>query len=64
MATRPAQEDQRLKNDTDQSSLVHDFVYRPDMDVKELAQYLNKDWDDTYNWLNDQLEQAEMDDDE
>lgn len=29
------------------------------MDVSELAQYLNRNWDDTYNWLNDRLEQAD-----
>lgn len=61
MAPKPTEEETRLSNDTGNSSVAHDFVYRDGMGVKEAAQYLNKDWDDTYNWLNDQLEQVEDD---
>lgn len=64
MASKPAtQEDTRLGNDTDEKALLHDFVYRDDMSLNEVAEYLNTDWDDAFNKLNDQLRQAKDDDD-
>lgn len=60
MATKPAKEDTRLDRDTEKT-LFHDFVYRDDMDVKDIAEHLGRDWDDTYNWIQDQLKQAKDD---
>lgn len=62
MATKPAKEDTRLALDTaDKKALLHDFVYRDDMSVEDISQHLNRDWGDTYNWLNDQLKDAKDD---
>lgn len=57
MATKPAEEEQRLDRDTEKA-ILHDFVYRDDMSLNEVAEYLETDWDDAYNWTKDQLEQA------
>lgn len=57
MATKPAEEQTRLDRDTEKA-LLHDFVYRPDMKIDEIADYLDTDWDDAYNWTKDQLKQA------
>lgn len=63
MATQPSEEQTRLDlNDRDAKDLLHDFVYRDDMDLNEVAQYLNTDWDDAYNWTRDKLEQAKDED--
>lgn len=62
MATKPAEEEQRLGRDTDQKALLHDFVYREDMDLSEVAQYLDTDWDNAYDWARDKLKQAKDDD--
>lgn len=62
MAPKPSEEKTRLDNDTaDEKALFHDFVYRDDMSVKDIAEHLGRDWDDTYNWLQDKLEQAKDD---
>lgn len=57
MATKPSEEQTRV-NDTDEKALFHDFVYRDDMSLSEVAEYLDTDWDDAYNWTKDQLKQA------
>lgn len=63
MATQPSEEQTGLDlNDRDAKDLLHDFVYRDDMDLNEVAQYLNTDWDDAYNWTRDKLEQAKDED--
>lgn len=61
MAPKPTEQEQRLDNDTDAKDLLHDFVYREDMDVSEVSQYLETDWDDAYDWLKDQLKAAKDD---
>jgi len=61
MAKPAAQEDTRLDNATDEKALFHDFVYRDDMSVEKIAEHLDRDWDDTYNWLRDKLEEAKDD---
>ena len=64
MAAKPTKQESGLDLDTsDGKTLFHDFVYRPDMTVDEVSQYLGVDWDDAYNWLKGQLEQAKNEDD-
>lgn len=61
-APKPTEEQTRLDlNDRDAKDLLHDFVYRDDADVDKVAQYLEEDWDNAYNWLKDKLEQAKGD---
>lgn len=59
-APKPAKEETRLDNATEKA-LFHDFVYRPDMSVEDIAEHLGRDWEDTYNWLNDKLTEAKDD---
>ncbi len=62
MAPKPTEEDKRLDLDTaDEKALFHDFVYRDDMSVKDIAEHLGRDWEDTYNWLNYKLDDAKED---
>lgn len=61
MATKPAEEETRLDRETEKA-LLHDFVYRDDMSVDDIAQHLGRDWDDTFNRLNDLLKDAKDDD--
>lgn len=62
MATKPEQDEKRLDlNDRDAKDLLHDFVYRPDMDVSEVARYLEKDWDNAYDWIQEKLIDAKDD---
>lgn len=60
MATKPAEEETRLDRDTEKA-LLHDFVYRDDMSVADIAEHLGRNWEDSYNWLNDQLKDAKDD---
>jgi len=60
----PDQEQQTRLDDKDAKALLHDFVYREDMDVSEVAQYIDEDWDNAYRFLSDQLKQARIEDDE
>lgn len=48
-------------NEKDAKNLLHDFVYRDDLSLSEVAEYLEADWDDAYNWVKDQLRQAKED---
>ena len=58
MAAKPKQESGLDLDTRDGKTIFHDFVYRPDMTIDEVSQYLGVDWDDAYNWLKGQLEQA------
>jgi hypothetical protein len=63
MATpKPEQDQQTRVNEKDARDLVQSFVYREDMDLSKVAQYLETDWEDAYNTMNDLLERAGMDD--
>lgn len=65
MATKPTTQEAGLDlNGTDEKALFHDFVYRDDMSVNEIAEYLGADWDNAYDWLKSQLEQARDEDEE
>lgn len=60
MATRPSQEETKVDT-RDDSKVAHDFVYRPDMGIKEIAEYLDTDWDNAKDWLKNRLEEADED---
>lgn len=63
MAAKPSEEQTRLDlNGTDEKALLHDFVYRDDISLSEVAEYLEVDWDNAYDWLKGQLEQARDED--
>jgi hypothetical protein len=64
MATpKPSEEQTRLDlNERDAKEITQSFVYRDDMDLSKVAQYLDTDWEDAYNTMNDLLKQAKMDD--
>lgn len=58
---KPAPDDDKTRldiNDKDSKNLLHDFVYRDDMSLSEVAEYLETDWDNAYDWMKDQLKQA------
>lgn len=61
MAPKPEQDQQTRLDDKDAKNLLHDFVYRDDMSLNEVAEYLETDWDNAYDWTKDQLEQAKDD---
>lgn len=64
MATRPAPEETRVERDTRDEKVARDFVYRDDMGLKEVAQYLgnDRDFDRAYDWVKEKLEKADEDD--
>lgn len=62
MATKPSEQETRLDlNEKDAKALLHDFVYRDDMSVEDIAEHLGRDWDNAYNWLTGQLAEAKDD---
>lgn len=61
---KPAPEDDKERldvSDKDARDLTHDFVYRDDMKLEEVAEYLEATWEDAYDWTKEQLEQAKDD---
>lgn len=62
MATRPAAQEETRLDTRDEKALAHDFVYRPEMGIKEIAEYLDTNWDDAKDWLKNRLEEADEDD--
>lgn len=60
MAPKQSEEKQRLDRDSEKA-ILHDFVYRDDMSLNEVAEYLEKDWDNAYDWAKEQLKRAKDD---